>query len=73
MDEIIALLSGFRRRLEKLERFLERRRVVVPSDGVLVAPVDTSEPSSPTNGQIFYNSSTHKLRVYANSTWTDLH
>lgn len=32
-----------------------------------------STPSSPLNGMIYYDSSTHKFRGYANGAWVDLH
>ena len=32
-----------------------------------------SAPSSPTNGMIYYNSSDHKFKGYANGVWVDLH
>lgn len=33
----------------------------------------TSQPSSPQNGMIFYNSSTNKFQGYANGAFVDLH
>ena len=33
----------------------------------------SSAPSSPTNGMIYYNSSDHKFKGYANGVWVDLH
>ena len=32
-----------------------------------------SAPSSPVNGMIYYNSSDHKFKGYANGVWVDLH
>lgn len=33
----------------------------------------TTQPSSPVNGMVYYDSSTNKLRVYANGVWVNLH
>ena len=32
-----------------------------------------ADPAGAENGDVYYNSSTNKLRVYANGTWVDLH
>lgn len=32
-----------------------------------------SDPASPENGDVYYNSTTNKLRVYAGGLWVDLH
>ncbi len=32
-----------------------------------------SAPSSPVNGMVYYNSSDHKFKGYANGVWVDLH
>jgi hypothetical protein len=41
------------------------------SDGVNVAK--SSAPVSPANGTIYYDTTTHKFRGYANGAWVDLH
>lgn len=32
----------------------------------------TADPSSPTNGDVFYNSTSNKFRAYENGAWTDM-
>ena len=44
----------------------------IAENGGLQHPVLSSDPSSPANGQTHYNSSTHKLRLYANGAFVDL-
>lgn len=41
------------------------------SDGVNVAK--SSAPVSPANGTIYYDTTTHKFKGYANGAWVDLH
>ena len=35
-------------------------------------PTGTSDPSSPSAGDVYYNTSDNKLKVYDGSSWTDL-
>ena len=43
------------------------------SPKVPIAQVElSSDPSNPANGWTYYNTTTHKLRLYANGAWVDL-
>ena len=41
-------------------------------NGIWIKPV-AAAPASPENGVIYYDSTTHKFRGYANGAWVDLH
>lgn len=48
-------------------------RVTIASTGVLRLPQQSADPSSgSSNGDTYYNTSTHKFRGYANGSWVDL-
>jgi len=44
----------------------------IASNGGLQHPALSSNPSSPANGQTYYNTTDHKLKLYANGAWVDL-
>tara|TARA_R100001163_G_C5067428_1_gene206533 strand:+ start:116 stop:1282 length:1167 start_codon:yes stop_codon:yes gene_type:complete len=46
--------------------------VTQPANGGLQHPALSSNPSSPANGQTYYNTTDHKLKLYANGAWVDL-
>ncbi len=48
-------------------------RVVMGGTTGLRFPSASADPSSPTNGDVYYNTTSHKLRVRANGAWVDLH
>ncbi len=56
----INLLVGLEGRIERLE---------APE---LVKLTPTTEPASPSNGWLYYDSGTDKLRLYAAGAWVDL-
>lgn len=62
------LLSDFRKRLEAIEKKIDIKRMIFPSDGVLRVPVVTADPASPTNGDIWYNSTSNELKTKKNGT-----
>lgn len=45
---------------------------VTTINDVLKLKPRSADPSSPSNGMIYYNSGSHKLRLYANGSWVDL-
>ena len=47
--------------------------VTLPLNGGVQFPAQSAAPSAPANGQVYYDTDDHKLKVYANGGWVDLH
>ena len=63
-DALKKILVEYKKKIDKLEKALNFRELIFPSDGTFVPPVMTSDPASPVDGEIWYNSTsnTHKCR-----------
>lgn len=46
--------------------------VTQPNNGGVQFPAQSAAPSSPANGQVYYDTDDHKLKVYANGAWANL-
>jgi len=46
--------------------------VTQPNNGGVQFPAQSAAPSSPANGQVYYDTDDHKLKVYANGAWVNL-
>ena len=46
--------------------------VTQPNNGGVQFPAQSAAPSSPANGQVYYDTDDHKLKLYANGAWVDL-
>lgn len=71
MEEFVAILENLEKRIEALERLVSLREITIPQGGKLVVNTETSDPTGE-NGQIIYNSTTNKFRVYENGAWRDM-
>lgn len=62
-------LASLRKRVEILERTGTRlKNIIAATDGVFRPPVMTSDPSSPTEGDIWYRSDLHTWRGRKNGS-----
>lgn len=68
MDDFIQILKRIEDRLANLEKSRVIQTLVFTSEGTLVVPVVTADPSTLTNGQIWYNSTSNELKVRKNGT-----
>ena len=66
IEELEKQLIDLKKKIENLQKILILRQIVLPSDGKIVVPVVTSDPASPTNGQIWYNSTSGTFKCYQN-------
>lgn len=56
------LLVNFEKRLKRLEDNTTFATLVFPADGKFVVPAMTSDPASPTDGEIWYNSTSNTYK-----------
>lgn len=71
-ENILDIIRNIKKRLRTLEQNQALRRITIPTGGKFVLPVETSAPSSPTTGQMYFDSSLSKARVYDGSSWQNL-
>ena len=71
MEEIALLLKELEKRIENLERLLENKEVIIPPDGKLVVDNRASDPTG-SEGRIYMNTTTSKLRVYTGGLWRNV-
>lgn len=72
MDEIRKILIDLSKRLENIEKGLVIKTITIPTDGKLVVKKVTADPGSPTEGEIWENTTTHHLKIYLNGTITTI-
>jgi len=69
MEELVLLVQTLERRIEELERLLDIRNVVIPTDGKLVVESRVSDPIAE-KGRIYFNTTLNKYRVSEDgATW----
>ena len=75
MDELLKQLTAIKNRVKDLEAaFLRIKNLVFPTgSGRFSPPKYAGDPASPIEGDVWYNTTTHKLRVRTDSTSVDLH
>lgn len=67
--EFTELLKNLEERLSTLERSQKITSLNLTSNGPFVLPVATADQSSPVQGQVYYNSTTNRIKVYTGSGW----
>jgi hypothetical protein len=55
MDEFIKIIKDLQRRIDIIERAIELRNISIPTDGYLIVKKVSSDPVSPYDGEIWYN------------------
>lgn len=68
MEELAEIIKGLEKRIELLEKTRVINTLIFTDEGTLVVPVVTDDPADPTNGQIWYNSTSNELKIEKNGT-----
>lgn len=73
--ELLLQIQKLIQRIKDLEAaFLRIKTLVFPTgSGRFAPPKYAGDPGSPTEGDVWYNTTTHKLRVRINGSSVDLH
>ena len=61
-EELEKILVNFKKRIKKLENSLNFTKLVFPSDGTFVPPKIAGDPSSPIDGEIWYDTTANKYK-----------
>ena len=71
MEELASLVKQLQQRIESLERQLDNKDVIIPTDGSLIVDNRATDPTG-TPGRIYYSTTSGKFRVYASGAWRDM-
>ena len=72
-DDFIKWIKDIERRLQTLESSTGIKNITIPNEGTFIFPKYASDPASGTQGQVYFNTATNKLKVYDGSSWINLH
>lgn len=70
--DIIKVIANQEKRLKALETGNLITTLKLGDDGILRVPRKDADPSTATNGEIYYNTTTNKFRGYENGAWVNL-
>jgi len=65
-DNLVKVIEDLTNRVNKLERGVYINNVTIPPTGSLVIQKTATDPVSPTNGQIWYNTTSNSFKCYQN-------
>lgn len=68
MDELIAIFTELKTRIELLERLIALSKIIIPPEGKFIVDHQASDPD-PEDGRIYYNTTLHKYRACENGVW----
>lgn len=66
MDDFTKMFKTLERKIEILERALEIRNLTIPTDGFLIVRKLASDPVTPQEGEIWYNTTSDVYKGYQN-------
>lgn len=71
MEDYAGIVKIIKRILNEIELLKTQNKIsnlTLPADGVLVVPTFTTDPTTPSNGQIWYNTTSGTFKCYENGT-----
>lgn len=71
-EDLISLVRDLDKRVKALEASTEIRNLTIPADGSITLPSIAGDPASPSNGGLWYNTNTNKLRGRENGANANL-
>lgn len=71
-ENLVRVIKDLERRVKVLETELTIRNLTIPADGSIQIPQKSGDPSPATNGQMYYNTSTNKVKVRENGAWSNV-
>jgi len=71
--DIISLIKSLVKRVTSLEVGRLISNLKFPATGTLVVPTGANDPASGEEGSLFFNTTAHKLKVYASGAWVAVH
>jgi hypothetical protein len=72
-ESIVEILKDLKKRIKILEVGKLITNLTFTDTGVLIVPTGANDPVSGTEGQLFVNSTAHKLKVYVSGAWVAVH
>lgn len=70
--DILKVIADYERRLKALETSNLINTLKLGDDGIFRVPRKSADPSTATNGEVYYNTTTEKFRGYENGAWVNL-
>lgn len=68
IEDIAQTIKGILRRIENIEKGSQIKKIKVPDEGYFIPKVLSSDPASPTNNEVWINSTSNQLKWNKNGT-----
>lgn len=73
IEDLAQELKEIHKKIEDLQTNTSINNLTIPTDGKLVVPVVSSDPVSPVEGQIWFNTTSNKYKGYDGTSVVELH
>jgi hypothetical protein len=72
-ENIVSKIKNMDKRLSELEKGRLVVNLTIPDVGTFRVPTGANNPASGVEGNLFVNTTTHKLMVYVSGGWVAVH